>query len=1376
MKFRFLPAFLGPLLIASISTVFTDPLVFEPPSRIATDKHIVLISGDEEYRSEESLPMLAKILSRRHGFKCTVLFAIDRKTGCVNPNEITNIPHTEALDDADLLIISTRWRILPGEQLRPILDYLKRAGPIIALRTATHAFKNDDRYGGYDWRNFGKVVVGENWLNHHGRHKVQGGRAVIEEANAYHPILNGVADIFTPSDIYGIAHLDQQEATVLLRGAVTETLDSASLPVAGKQNDPLMPLAWLKTYPAPAGDRTGRCFATTAGASVDFNWEDLRRLIVNAAFHLTGLVVPNEAEVEPVDPYSPSFYGHRSKEYFVRRDLRPEDFRLGSSPQVILTESALQKLETERARPNRLPEPDSYERIALVGNGLAERMIQYGYFETAMQLSFPDKKLIIRNLARPAFTPSFRPHPSRHSQWAFPEAETLRPEFKIHSGIGHYPSPDQWLRLLKTDTILAFFGFNESFEGPGGLEKYRKELDAFVRHTLTQKYNGESPPRLVLVSPIAFQDLSDRLDLPDGHEENTNLALYSGINREIADRYRLHFVDLFALTTEWFNRSASPLTVNGAHLNESGYRKLAPALVRALYGTEPEAPAEIQNQVLAAVRNKNWFWFNDVQMLNGVHSYGRRWRPFGNVNYPEEIEKLRQLTAIRDQAVWAANQGKTIDLAAKDRQTRPLTPIPTNAARRRQNAYQYGQDALAKFSLPEGYRIELFAAESDFPELANPVQMAFDNHGRLWVSTMPSYPHFRPGDPRPNDKLLILEDLDQDGKADRSIVFADGLHVPVGFELAPEGVYVSQPPNLILLRDTDGDLKADSTEIILSGLDSHDTHHAPGAFCADPSGAFFLCEGVFHHTNVETAYGAVRGVNGGFFRYSPQRQRFYRAVQTNIPNPWGVAFDQWGQNFFLITSGTDMHWMLPVEVKARYGVSTRGTKNLIQREHRVRPTSGLEFVSSRHFPDEVQGDFLLNNSIGFLGTKQHTLDDEGTGYTSRHRQDLLVSSDPNFRPVDLEFAPDGSLYIVDWHNQLIGHMQHSIRDPLRDHAHGRVYRITYPARPLVEPAQVAGASIERLLDNLKLPEYRTRYRTRRELRGRPASRVAEALRNWTRSLAADDPEYERLLLEGLWVSWGINRVDQGLVRKLLRAQAYQVRAAAVRVLRYNIRDFDDHLSLLLKAAGDSHGRVRLEAIVAASWLDNHDGLRIVEEAEKLPVDEWMKNAYDTAKENLSGIQSTPETAARVPELDSLPASIDRNLWAQGKEVYNREGHCVTCHQSDGKGLTHTGFPPLADTRWVNGDTERLIKLTLNGLHGPITVKNQTYPGYVPMTQFRGLLNDEEIASVLTYVRNAFGNRAAAVKAEQVRTVREATRTKAGFWTPADLLKQHPHDR
>ena len=192
--------------------------------------------------------------------------------------------------------------------------------------------------------------------------------------------------------------------------------------------------------------------------------------------------------------------------------------------------------------------------------------------------------------------------------------------------------------------------------------------------------------------------------------------------------------------------------------------------------------------------------------------------------------------------------------------------------------------------------------------------------------------------------------------------------------------------------------------------------------------------------------------------------------------------------------------MTPGTIRPRYGNATHKSYNLIEDAHRVRPTAGLEFVSSRHFPDEVQGDLLINNTIGFLGMKQHVMQDEGTGYRSEHRQDLVAGSDGNFRPVDMEFAPDGSLYFVDWHNVLIGHMQHNARDPLRDHVHGRVYRVTYPARPLVEPPQVAGAPIETLLDNLMLPEYRARYRTRRELRGRQADEVLDALATWVSAL------------------------------------------------------------------------------------------------------------------------------------------------------------------------------------------------------------------------------------------------------------------------------------
>ncbi len=1361
-------------LYSALAAEPVDHLVFEPKPGESNGKHIVLISGDEEYRSEESCPMLAKILSQTHGFKCTVLFAIDKETGCINPNEISNIPHTDALKTADLMILGTRWRKLPGQQLQPILDYLNEAKPIIAFRTATHAFNNSDRYGGYDWQNFGKAVVGENWLSHHGRHKVQGGRAVIVPEHSDHPVLNGVADIFTPSDIYGIEYLNQDDAVVLLRGAVTETLDPASLPIAGEKNDPMMPLAWLKTYPSPDGRNTGHCFATTAGAGVDLRWEDLRRLFVNAAYHLTEQKVPERADVEPIDPWDPSFYGFQKKDYFVRRQLFVSDFRLGSSGRSILPEAELQALERQRAAASQtIPAPGSGERIVLLGNGLGERMLQYGYLETELQLRFPNQKLVIRNMCHPAFTPAFRPHPSRKSQWAFPGAEELRPEYKIHSGVGHYPQPDEWLTTLKADTIIAFFGFNESFEGPEGIDKFKAELRAFVEHTLSQKYNGATAPKLVLVSPVAFQDLSKQLDLPDGVEENANLALYAGTMKEVASEYDIHFVDLFEATTSWFAETQERLTVNGAHLNDQGYRKLAPELVNALYGAKDLGAQPYRSKVLAAVNEKNWTWFNDYRMLNGVHSYGRRWKPFGDFNYPEEIEKLRQMTQLRDEAIWDALEGKEYDLASADRGTRKLSPVKTNAEERRQNYYLYGEDALEKFTLAEGYKIELFASEREFPDLANPCQLSFDNHGRLWVATMPSYPHFKPGDPKPNDKLLILEDTDNDGKADKSTVFADGLHVPVGFELAPEGVYVSQAPNLILLQDTDQDGIADSRDILLTGFDTHDTHHAISAFCADPSGAFMMCEGVFHHTNVESAYGPIRGVNGGFYRYSPQRQRLERTVQTNIPNPWGVAFDEWGQDFFLITSGTDMHWMLPVEVKAKYGVSTRGTENLIERAHRVRPTSGLEFVSSRHFPDEVQGDFILNNSIGFLGAKQHTLEDDGTGYKSQHRQDLFTSSDPNFRPVDIEFAPDGSLYMVDWHNQLIGHMQHSARDPLRDHSHGRIYRITYPERPLVKPAKVAGASIKELLDNLKLPEYRTRYRSKRELRAHPAAEVAEELSRWANKLDRESPDYERLLLEALWVSWGINQVDTDLLRNLLNADSYKVRAAAVRVLRYNIRDFSDHVELLKTAANDSEGRVRLEAIIAASWLDNHQGLEIVELAEKHPIDKWTKRAFETTKANLTG--STPNIEETISKAPDHLSEEHQAMWVLGEEIYKRDGHCITCHQPNGQGLPAAGFPPLDETQWVNGSKERLIRLTLNGLHGPIEVKGKKFPGFVPMTQFKGLLNDQELASVLTYVRNSFGNQSSVVTESEVRDAREATKQKAGFWSPDELKKLYPDD-
>ena len=1003
-------------------------------------------------------------------------------------------------------------------------------------------------------------------------------------------------------------------------------------------------------------------------------------------------------------------------------------------------------------------------------------MMNFGHFETELQLRYPGDSLFIRNMCDGGNTPGFRPHAGRNSPWAFPGAEKFQTEYAQNSGsIGHFETEDEWLKRLGADVIIACFGYSESFLGEAGLGNFRGELDAFIKHTLSQQYNGKSSPQLIIVSPIAFEDLSGIADLPDGSKENKNLSLYTRAMEDIARINNVLFIDAFKPSEQWYSTEQEPLTIDGSQLTDEGYVLFSKFLVDRVFGKKSIQAKGDEALVREAVLEKNWMWHNDFKIPNGVHVFGRRYDPFGPDNYPAELKKIREMTAIRDTAIWMALNGKTMNLEAADKKTSPLPPVETNYNPEENGSleYLYGDAALAKLRTAPGYKISLFASEREFPDLANPVQLSFDNKGRLWVATMPTYPHYRPGDARPNDKLIILEDTDNDGKADKETIFADGLHLPVGFELAAEGVYLSQGTNLVLLSDTDGDDKADKREILLSGFDDHDTHHAHSAYTADPSGAIYMGEGVFLHTNVETSYGTVRATNGGFYRYVPQRHQLERTAQLAIPNPWGIAFDDWGQNFFAETSGPDVRWMMPGTIKSRYGVSTHKSFNLIEEKHRVRPTSGLEFVSSRHFPDDIQGDLLINNTIGFLGMKEHTMDDDGTGFKSKHRQDIVQSDDLNFRPVDMEFAPDGSLYFVDWHNVLIGHMQHNARDPLRDHMHGRIYRVTYPSRPLIEPAKIDGASIDVLLDNLKLPEYRTRYRTRRELRGRNPSEVLTNIKIWVGELDQEDPRYEHHLLEALWVTWGLDKVDENLLRELLNAKDYHARAAAVRVLRYTGHQVADQADLLMEAARDEHGRVRLEAIVAASWLDKEKGLPIVVEAGKMPLDEWMVYAHETALAHLNG-KSVQEKVD--DELETHLKGAERELFIKGKAIYAREGFCVTCHQPDGTGLSASNFPPLVNTEWVLGDQDRLIKVVLKGLLGPMKVIDKEYPGQVPMTPFEGMLNDEEIAGVLTYVRNSFGNRASAVLPNRVKSVREATSDKNGFYSPSELLSAHPLEK
>ncbi len=291
-----------------------DWVVYEGKQGPGLGKHIVFVTGEEEYRSEEGMPMLAKILAVRHGFKCTVLFAIDRDTGAINPEEQTNIPGMEHLGTADLVVLFTRFRELPDDKMKYFVDYFYSGKPIVALRTATHAFRYDRNprsayakfsFDSKEWPGgFGQQVLGETWINHHGRHKKEATRGLIDGRNKDHPILRGVQDVFGTSDVYGVKNLPA-DARILLHGMTLTGLNPGDPPNLEKS---LMPIAWVRHYKGEGG-KTSRIFTTTMGASVDLLSEDLRRLIVNAVYWGLDLEVPDEANVEYVGPYEPIFYG-----------------------------------------------------------------------------------------------------------------------------------------------------------------------------------------------------------------------------------------------------------------------------------------------------------------------------------------------------------------------------------------------------------------------------------------------------------------------------------------------------------------------------------------------------------------------------------------------------------------------------------------------------------------------------------------------------------------------------------------------------------------------------------------------------------------------------------------------------------------------------------------------------------------------------------------------------------------------------------------------------------------------------------------------------------------------------------------------------------
>jgi putative heme-binding domain-containing protein len=854
------------------------------------------------------------------------------------------------------------------------------------------------------------------------------------------------------------------------------------------------------------------------------------------------------------------------------------------------------------------------DRICIIGNTLAERMQHDGWLETFLQSRFPAHELVVRNLGYSG------------------------DELTVRLRSAGFGSPDQHLAAHKADVILAFFGYNESFGGPAGLDKFRKDLADFVRKTLAQKYNGKSAPRLVLFSPIAHEDLRSP-DLPDGRENNRRIELYAQAMAGTARARDIPFVDLFALSQKLYAAARAPLTINGIHLHDAGNEMLASAIDRDLFGDAP-APREsgTLEKLRQAILDKNFHWFHRYRTTDGYSTYGGRADlkfTAGQTNrvvLQRELEVLDVMTANRDRRIWAAAQGG--DLGVDDANAPPFVPVVTN--RPGQGAgglhpFLGGDLAVTRMQPGKGMKVNLYASEEKFPELANPVQMAWDTRNRLWVAAWPSYPHWKPRE-KMDDRLLILEDADGDGRADRCKTFAGGLHNPTGFEFWNGGVLVAQVPDLLFLRDTDGDDRADLRVRLVNGIDSADTHHAANSFVFDPGGGLYFQEGTFHHSQVETPYGPpVRCANAGVFRYEPRTHKFETYVSFGFANPHGHVFDRWGMDF--VTDGTTEETYDAILFSGRTDFPRKHAKPPRLFQARTRPCAGTEILSSRHFPDENQGNLLLANVIGFLGILQYRISEKGAGFAAAEVEPLVFSTDPNFRPSDIEVGPDGAVYFTDWHNPIIGHMQHNLRDPSRDKTHGRVYRLTYMDRPLLKPAAIAGQPVDKLLDLLKEPENRVRYRAKIELSARPTADVIAALRAWTAGLEEGDPDREHHLLEALWVHQGHNVVNEDLLRRMLRSPEPRARAAATRVLRYWRDRVAGPLALLRVQAADEHPRVRLEAVVTASYFPEAEAALVALEALRRERDPFIDLGL---KETMAALDPVWRPALREGRL-ALPA-------------------------------------------------------------------------------------------------------------------------------------------
>ena len=802
------------------------------------------------------------------------------------------------------------------------------------------------------------------------------------------------------------------------------------------------------------------------------------------------------------------------------------------------------------------------DRVLFMGDTFFEREVDYGHIETRLTSRFPDRAITFRNLAWAADTPMGRARAS--FDWGKPEEEWLK---RVKEQVG----------LVKPTVAFLSYGMTASFEGEPGIPKFKSDLVRLM--DAIREVSGREV-RFVLLAAVVPGSLGQ--SRPGEFERHrAEVDAYNKAIEALSKERGAWFVDPFA-------GGLRPRAVDAdeIHLGEADYRLVADEIAKSLTGQSPGSGAAAE-VLRAAIRKKNELFFHRWRPANWTYLFGFRKQEQGR--NAVEIPKFDPLIE-----EWEHRIAKLRDLKHQDpavaKEVSELTALKVPESGPRSHASAAAPQAIPTFEVADGFEVNLWAED---PQLHKPIEINWDAQGRLWVASSEVYPQIQPGQPA-TDSVIVLEDRNGDGKAEKSTVFAGGLLIPTG--VLPDskgGCYVAASHQLLHFEDTNGDGRADQRRVVLSSFGTEDTHHNLHTLRWGYDGHIYMNQSIYTHTHIETPHGIARLNSAGIWRFDPLACRLEVFTRGGC-NPWGHHWDDYGNSFFTDGAGFQgISYCVPGAMYFTYAGARRELQSISPGSYPK--FASLEMVRSPQFPDDWQGDFITcdfraHRVVHFKSSEA------GAGFQTREMPDLLRSTNVTFRPIDVKFGPDGALYVADWSNPIIQHGEVDFRDPRRDKEHGRIWRVTSKGRPAVKRPDLARLNTRELLERTLSRNGWEQEQARTTLRNRatpaggalskrkgPAVTLSECV-DW-----AEKRGSERAMLEALWLGEAIDSVDAGSLKKLLASQDPQVRVAATRILSQVLGNWPEKeperpADILAKMVDDPHPRVRLEALRALARI------------------------------------------------------------------------------------------------------------------------------------------------------------------------------------------------